>query len=152
MADILADCNIDDALSRHLRNDIFKYKTSYRNGGTRFLIDETLIPGAASWVLETDEGDRIPTGGPGPGGEIVGWAQWHRMGTGRVARNWQKTGESWDKRLEATLQRIKRKYYSYIDSVNNRHHFPEMTPILTEPFDPEVFPEAWELSGLYVRR
>lgn len=73
----MADCNIDDALSRHMTKDIFKYWTSYRKGGIRFLVGQTLIPGAVPWVLETDEGDKLPNREPGPGGEVVGWAQWH---------------------------------------------------------------------------
>jgi GNAT superfamily N-acetyltransferase len=152
MADILADCNIDDALTRHMTNDIFKYWTSYRKGGIRFLVGQTLIPAAVSWVLETDEGDKLPNGEPGPGGEVVGWAQWHRMGTSFVARNWQKPGETWDNRIESTLQGIRDKYYSYVDPVDNRKNFSDLMSILRKPFDPEVFAEAWKLSGFCVRR
>ena len=36
----------------------------------------------------TDEGDKLPNEEPGLGGEVVGWAQWDRMGTSLVARNW----------------------------------------------------------------
>lgn len=75
MANIMADCNIDDALSRRVTKDIFKYWTSYRKGDLRFLVGQTLIPGAVSWVLETDEGDKLPNGEPGSGGEVVGCAQ-----------------------------------------------------------------------------
>jgi GNAT superfamily N-acetyltransferase len=88
----------------------------------------------------TDEGDKPPNGEPGPGGEVVGWAQWDRMGTSLVARNWHKPGETWDK------------YYSYVDPVNNGKNFSDLMSILRKPFDPEVFAEAWELSGFYVRR
>ena len=154
MADILAECNIDDSLSRHMTRDIFKYWTSYRKGGIRFLVGQTLIPGAASWVLETDAGDQLPNGTPGPGGDIVGFAQWHRMGTSPAARNWQAPGNTWDQRLERTLHGVRAKYYSFswLDPVNNRKRFPGMMGILEKPFDPEIFAEAWELSGLYVRR
>ena len=152
MADILAECNIDDALSRHMTKDIFKHWTSYRKGAIRVVIGQTIIPGAASWVLETDEGDKLPKGEPGPGGEIVGWAQWHRMGTTPVARNWQKPGETWGNKFEAMLHQIRDNYYSYVDPVNNRKNFSDMMRILRKPFDPEIFAEAWELSGLCVRR
>lgn len=74
------------------------------------------------------------------------------MGTSLVARNWQKPGEMWDNRLERTPQGIRDKYYSYVDPVNNRKNSSDLMSILRKPFDPEVFAEAWELSGFYVRR
>ena len=58
----MADCNIDDALSRHMAKDIFKYWTSYRKGGIRFLVGQTLIPAAVSWVLEQTKATNFPTG------------------------------------------------------------------------------------------
>jgi GNAT superfamily N-acetyltransferase len=103
-------------------------------------------------VLGTDEGDKLPSEEPGPGGEVVSWVQWHRMGTSLVARNWQKPGETWDNRLERALQFIRDKSYSYVDPVNNRKNFSDLMSILRKPFDLGVFAEAWELSGFYVRR
>jgi GNAT superfamily N-acetyltransferase len=120
--------------------------------GIRFLVGQTLTPGAVPWVLETDKGDKLPNGEPGPGGGVVGWARWHRMETSLVARNWQKLGETWDNRLERTLQGIRDMYYSYVDPVNNRKNFSDLMSILRKPFDPEVFAEAWKLSRFYVRR
>ena len=154
MADIMVECNIDDSLSRHMTRDIFKYWTSYRKGGIRYLVNQTLVPGAASWVLETDAGDQLPNGEPGPGGDIVGFAQWHRIGTSPAARNWQAPGKTWDQRLERTFHGVRDKYYSFscLDPVNNRKSFPGMMRILEKPFDPGIFAEAWELSGLNVRR
>jgi len=103
-------------------------------------------------VLGTDEGDKLPTSPPGPGGEVVGWAQWYRLGTSLVARNWQKPGETWDNRLERTPQVIGDKSHSYVDPVNNRKNFSDLISILRKPFDPEVFADTWELTGFYVRR
>jgi hypothetical protein len=57
------------------------------------------------------------------------------MGSSPATRNWQKPGETWDNRLEATFQGIRDKYYSYIDPVNNRKSFPELMRILGKPFD-----------------
>jgi hypothetical protein len=94
------------------------------------------------WVLETDECDKLPNEEPGPGGEVVGWTQWHRMGTNLVTRNWQKPGETWDNRLERTLQGIRDKYYSYVGPINNRKNFSDLMSTLRKPFNPEVFAEA----------
>ena len=98
---------------------------------------QTLIPGAVSWVLGTDEGDKLPNGEPGPSGEVVGWAQC------LVTRNWQKPGETWDNRLERTPQVIRDKSYSYVDPVNNGKNFSDLINILRKLFDPKVFAEAW---------
>jgi hypothetical protein len=65
-ADVMANCNID-GLVHHMTKDIFKYWTCYSKGDVRFLIGQTLRPGAASWVLETDKCDKLPNGEPGPG-------------------------------------------------------------------------------------
>jgi hypothetical protein len=89
----------------------------------------------------TDEGDKLPNGEPGPSGEVVGWAQRHRIGTSLVARNWQKPGETWDNRLEGALQDIRDKYYSYVDTVNNRKNFSDLMSILRKPFDRKCLPK-----------
>ncbi len=88
IATITAEANIDDALSRYVTRDIFKYWTSYRKGGIRFLMGQMARPGAISWVVETDEGDLLPNGEPGSGGEVVGWAIWLRDGSSPVTKNW----------------------------------------------------------------
>ena len=103
-------------------------------------------------MLETDEGDKLPNWEPGPGGEVVGCAQRHRMGTSLVTRNWQKPGETWDNRLERTPQVIRDKSYSYVDPVDNRKNHSGLMSILRKLFDPEMFAEAWKLSVLCVRR
>lgn len=152
MADIMAVANIDDALSRHMTRDIFKYWTSYRKGCVRYIMCQMAKVGAVSWVLETDEGDLTPDGKPGPGGEVVGWAVWFREGRSPVAKNWQRAGEAWGNRIERGLLAIKDKYYEYIgrDPTNRRREFTELFSILDKPFDPEVFAEGWELNGLNV--
>jgi hypothetical protein len=61
------------------------------------------------------------------------------MGTSLVARSLQKPGETWDNRLERTVQGIRDKYYNYVGPVDNRKNFSDLMSILRKPFDSEVF-------------
>ena len=109
-------------------------------------------PGTISWVAETDQGDPLPNGPPGPGGEVVGWAIWIRDGSSPVAKNWQRAGEEWESRIERALLQMQDKYYEFIglDPTNKRGALARLLSVLSEPFDPQIFEESWHVDGLYV--
>lgn len=152
MADIISEANIDDEIARHVTKNIFKYWTSYRQGCLRYLQGMISEPGAASWVLETDQGDKLPSGEPGPGGEVVGWASWVRGGDSPVAKNWQRASNGWGHRIERGLWGLRSNYYQYWspDPTNNRAAFGPLMAVVHKPFDQDIFKESWELGGLYV--
>jgi hypothetical protein len=55
----------------------------------------TLILGAVSWVLETDEGDKLPNGESGPAKKL--WVarnatEWERVSWREIGRSYAKRG------------------------------------------------------------
>lgn len=160
MADIMALCNRTDSLSRFMTRDIDRYPFTYRKGALRFLKGMLLTPGTLGFVAESDAADYGPSSDydfAAKGPEVVAHAFWHRHGTSEKAREWQRrcNGGWWDS-LNRMLTGWEGKYqrtwpFSLAEHTFDHKHFRSIAHVLNEPWDQEVFGEAWELSGLFTR-
>ena len=98
IADLVATTQLEDELVSFVAPHRHKYGTSLRNGILREIRAGSLKPGWMFWVAETDPGDE-PTaaqkekGEKEPGGKVIGYAVWLRVGESPVARNWQRMNE-----------------------------------------------------------
>jgi hypothetical protein len=97
-----------------------KYWTTYREGCLRYLASRVIKPGAVSWVLKPDEGDKQPDGEPGPAGVVITSSIWFRLETDVAASNRQRPNRSWASWLEAKICGIEDKYHCCFDRTVNR--------------------------------
>ena len=148
MATLMSEANVYDPLSKYLVTPMNKYWTSYRNGTVHFLLGLTSKPGSVVWVPETDAGDKLPSGDPGLGGEVVGFAAWSRIGKSPVARNWQRFNAGWLASCARGMDSIRSKYQDLTDRSSDSHHRKQVLPLIHEPHHDEIFPEVWELKVL----
>lgn len=99
IADLSAESQLEDELVAFVSPARQRYYASFRNGFVRRTYARSLMPGWVIWVAETDENDETTTHiekpglGQEPGGRVVGYAAWTRVGHSPVARNWQRMNE-----------------------------------------------------------
>ena len=162
ITDILALNNHTDSLARFFTRDIERYPTTYRQGCLRFLKGLLLGTGTICFVAETDQEDNAceklnvhhsdsESEPVFKGSEVVGFCIWQRHGTTSKAKEWQrKVNGSWFDALNRGLMNVEGKYHKTWPWTLNEHtlnhaHFNAITPILFQPFDQDVFSEAWEI-------
>lgn len=142
ITEINAVGNEHDELTKYMRRNIQQKWTSYRNGCRRFLQMKVASPGTVCYVAE----ERST-------GEVVGWALWTRHGKSAKAKEWQKPNSGLLKAIERKLIAAEESYYKhvpYVDPTGNHEHMKQLMPVLNDEWPNDIFPEFWELDGLYV--
>ncbi|KAI9838040.1 MAG: hypothetical protein M1819_006194 [Sarea resinae] len=156
ISDIIAICDADDPVVQYCHPHMLKYWDAYRRSGTRAILRK-MATGGVCWVAETDEGDPWPAAmrdsqGPRPGGFVVGFALWKRVGNSQVAKNWQRPCRDWDRRIDSFLHSLQGSYIDlfHLDPSADPVRHQSVLKTLGRPVDAEIFAEAWEMSALCV--
>lgn len=142
ITEIIALGNEHDALTLYMTRNIQQKWTSYRNRCGRFLRMLLANPGCVCCVAESTATQ-----------EIVGWAIWTRHGKSVKAKEWQTSNSGLLMAVERKLIAMEMGYYKHVsnaDPTSDENHKKQLMPVLSEQWPEDIFPEFWELDGLYV--
>jgi GNAT superfamily N-acetyltransferase len=160
MADIMAENNLTDTLSRFMTRDIEKYPFTYRMGCLRFLTGIVEGRGAVTFVAETDEEDAgadtdsTTTGTP----VLTGYIIFYRHTLNPSNNHWHQIyNADWISSLDRFLLGLKARYnrtpwFMRSEHTFNHTHMSQIGYLLGRPWDQEVFGESIEVLHCYTRQ
>ena len=162
ITNVMIAANKTDSLSLYFRRDTDRYPLTDHRSAVRFLKNLVLGVGTYCLVTETDPWD-YPTPSDSPSTpvpasalvpEVIGWSMYTRHGSSPTALRWLQQNSSYSDSFNRWLMHLERDHYhrifTSVDHTHDHAKFKTVLPLLSEPWDPKIFAEAWELAGLFV--